>query len=374
MFLQVSPDSNDRVYHVMMNMPIGWNQHLTPAMIRNTTTLQLRSRELQDTLINSAVSTAANLVTSDNIVSVLQKAGFYNNSGIQNYGKTPTASGSSYRKYNSRVANTTVHSIKGAGDEVVVGEDLSDNAAIIHQAFAVMKQGEPPPSRRGPFPFNKQVQVHTAIGRLPVWPCRACGSANHWDKECLMWDRFQSKIRSAKWVETEDPVEDGQLYTQVYQTFLAQIEESMYVLSEAQIEVEVQLAEKLALISSTTPDTAAEPAPSISRKSSVEEVDDEDQVAQCLMPKAQGASALEDAEEESFETGFFAARAEVPKDEEVIQESENQQRDFEPPTMDVDPIKIPKLRKAAPERAAVGTSVLSIRGHVGRTQEREIDL
>lgn len=49
-FLQVIPDSADTVFHVTMNMPIGWNQHLTPTTIKDTTTLQLQARELQDVL------------------------------------------------------------------------------------------------------------------------------------------------------------------------------------------------------------------------------------------------------------------------------------------------------------------------------------
>lgn len=178
MFLQVPPDSSDEVYHVTMNMPIGWNQHLSPTTIRDTTTLQLRSRELQDALINSAVSTAANLVTADNILSVLQKAGYQKNNGVQSYTKSATPS-SSYRCYNSRVAKATAHAVEGNEMEEETEEELPGDPAIAHQAFAVMKRGEPPPSRRGPFPFEKQDQVHSLIGRLPAWPCRACGSTNH---------------------------------------------------------------------------------------------------------------------------------------------------------------------------------------------------
>lgn len=373
MFLQVPPDSSDEVYHVTMNMPIGWNQHLTPATISDTTTLQLRARELQDALINSAVSTAANLVTADNILAVLQKAGYQKGNGGQGYTKSPSAS-SSYRRYNPRVPKVTAHAVEGTEPEEEELENTHNDPSIAHQAFAVMKRGEPPPSRRGPFPFDKQDQVHTSIGRLPAWPCRACGSANHWDRECPMWDRFQSKVKSAKWVEAGDPEEDGQLYTQVYQTFLAQIEDSTCVLSEEREDADQPLAEKEAALNQASSVVSEGNTPTILRKSSVEDVEDEDQLAQQRKPKARGASALEDADDEPVEAEAFANYSGIPSHSTTTGTPSHQTEALDPPLADTDPIRIPKRKKAAPGKAAVGTSVLSVRGRVNRLQEREIDL
>lgn len=171
MFLQVAPDSQDEVYHITMDMPMGWNQHLTPTTVRDTTTLQLRAREMHDALINTAVSTADNLVTYDNIVSVLQKAGYLKSGSNSNYGKGNSASGSTYRRYQPRTQTVTAHAAEGSAEEGEEEEGLHRDPAITHQAFAVMRKTEPPPSRRGPFPFDKQDQVHTSVGRLPAWPC-----------------------------------------------------------------------------------------------------------------------------------------------------------------------------------------------------------
>lgn len=372
MFLQVLPDSSDEVYHVTMNMPIGWNQHLTPATIKDTTTLQLRSRELQDALINSAVSTAANLVTSDNILSVLQKAGYQKNSGTSGYIKNPSAS-SSYRRYNSCIPKVTAHAVEGVEPEEEEPVLTSNDPAITLQAFAVMKRGEPPPSRRGPFPFDKQDQVHTSIGRLPAWPCRACGSSNHWDRECPMWDRFQSKVKLAKWVESEDPVEDGQLYTEVYQTFLAQIEDSTCAASEKSQGACLLTGNKESCGES---EEASSPEQMITsfKKASVEEAEDEDQIAQQRKPKARGNSALEDAEDELPEAEAFVNYSEFPSSNDDSNERRSSAEDMEPPVADSDPVRIPRKKRAAPGRAAVGTSVLSVRGRVNRLLEREIDL
>ncbi|KZP21005.1 hypothetical protein FIBSPDRAFT_741276, partial [Athelia psychrophila] len=177
-------------------------------------------------------------------------------------------------------------------------------------------------------------------GRLPAWPCRACGSANHWDRECPMWDRFQLKIKSVKWVEKEDPANDGHLYTQVYQAYLTQIDESMYGEREDQQSTPEMSAEKTVFMSVSSPDRVVEEPPPVDRRSSVEEVEDEDCLAQKCKPKA----------ESSTDTNS------------------------KPPPAPPDCIKIPKRKKTAPGRAAIGTSVLSIRGRVNRMQEREIDL
>ncbi|KZP19228.1 hypothetical protein FIBSPDRAFT_715186, partial [Athelia psychrophila] len=212
------------------------------------------------------------------------------------------------------------------------------------------------------------------IGRLPAWPCRACGSANHWDRECPMWDRFQSKVKSAKWVEAGDPEEDGQLYTQVYQTFLAQIEDSTCVLSEEREDADQPLAEKEAALNQASSVVSEGNTPTILRKSSVEDVEDEDQLAQQRKPKARGASALEDADDEPVEAEAFANYSGIPSHSTTTGTPSHQTEALDPPLADTDPIRIPKRKKAAPGKAAVGTSVLSVRGRVNRLQEREIDL
>lgn len=374
MFLQVLPDSPEEVFHVTMNMPLGWNQHLTPATIHNTTTLQLRAREYQDALINASVSTAANLVTADNIISVLQKAGYTRTGGNSGYSKNSNASGSSYRHYTPRTAHVTAHATEGLEEPETEEESIPNDPVITQQVFAVMKRKEAPPSRRGPFPFDKQDQVHTSIGRLPAWPCRACGSTNHWDRECPMWDRFQNQVKSAKWVEKEDPAEEGQLYTQVYLSYLEQIDVSSYVLCEEQIDVDARLVEKMALASSTTSIPVAESSLTIIRKSSVEDVEDEEQKSQQLKLKAQGPSLLEDVEDVGKPCNPLSEDNNLPRYYAYSAETETATEEQSPPATGNESVKVPRRKKAAPGRAAVGTSVLSVRGRVNRVEEREIDL
>lgn len=188
-----------------------------------------------------------------------------------------------------------------------------------------------------------------------------------------MWDRFQLKIKSVKWVEKEDPANDGHLYTQVYQAYLTQIDESMYGEREDQQSTPEMSAEKTVFMSVSSPDRVVEEPPPVDRRSSVEEVEDEDCLAQKCKPKAESSSLLEDAEVEPKDSSGNQPSG-FEEHNGYSNESEPADTNSKPPPAPPDCIKIPKRKKTAPGRAAIGTSVLSIRGRVNRMQEREIDL
>lgn len=189
-----------------------------------------------------------------------------------------------------------------------------------------------------------------------------------------MWDRFQNKVKSAKWVEAEDKEDEGLLYTQVYQAYLTQIDESVYVSCEDQQEVSSRLTEKMVLLSTSVVEAQVDSTPITSRRSSVEDMEDEDKLKQKLKLKVCGLSALEDAEPRS-------SSPIPPVDHQQFTTytsctGEKQAVDVEPgpPPTEEPFIQIPRRKKTAPGRAAVRTSVLSIRGRVNKIQEREIDL
>ncbi|KZP24428.1 hypothetical protein FIBSPDRAFT_735857 [Athelia psychrophila] len=218
MLLQVTPDSPAEVYYICAKNPVSWASLLNKDNIADTASLQLRTRELQDALVDSWARThSGKVVTKDNLVLMLHQAGFQ-----------------PYRSYRSSAradpsASATVHLAEVEGNSPEPEQDtLPNDDTIIHQTYVTMKR-QPPPSRRGPFPFDKCDHVHTTLGKHPAWPCRACGSANHWDKACLMYDRMMAKVKKAMWVEKEDPEEDNTVYTQVYIALLENIEQSACV-------------------------------------------------------------------------------------------------------------------------------------------------
>lgn len=225
MLLQVPPDSPAKVYYICAKNPVSWASLLNKDAIVDTASLQLRTRELHDALIDSWMRTqgGGKVVTKDNLVSMLQQA------GIQTVTARP-----SYRSYRhtpktESTPTATVHLVEAADETKELElEELPNDDSIVHQTYTTM-QRQPPPSRRGPFPFEKCDHVHTTLGKRPAWPCRACGSTNHWDKECPMYDRFTAKVKKAMWVEKEDPEEDNTVYTQVYVMLRENVEGSAYV-------------------------------------------------------------------------------------------------------------------------------------------------
>ncbi|KZP14654.1 hypothetical protein FIBSPDRAFT_751523, partial [Athelia psychrophila] len=225
MLLQVPPDSPAEVYYICAKNPVSLASLLNKDSIADSASLQLRTRELQDALIDSWARThGGKVVTKDNLLSMLNQV------GVQ-----VTQNRQPYRSYRSITktepsASATAHLAEAEEEGPLEPEPeaLPNDDTIIHQTYVTMKR-QPPPSRRGPFPFDKCDHIHTTLGKRPAWPCRACGSANHWDKECPMYDRLMAKVKKAMWVEKEDPEEDNTVYTQVYVALLENVETSACV-------------------------------------------------------------------------------------------------------------------------------------------------
>ena len=75
--------------------------------------------------------------------------------------------------------------------------------------------------------FSRNDHVTTKMGRLPPSPCYACGSSNHWDKECPDWEVYQAQAvsmkKSAQNIEEEPETEEGsKLYQSAYSILLSQ--------------------------------------------------------------------------------------------------------------------------------------------------------
>jgi hypothetical protein len=60
-------------------------------------------------------------------------------------------------------------------------EGESNDDLVLKQVYATLKErnkrGEPP----GGYPFPKNDQVVTKLGKLPPSPCCLCGSEKHWN-------------------------------------------------------------------------------------------------------------------------------------------------------------------------------------------------
>lgn len=75
--------------------------------------------------------------------------------------------------------------------------------------------------------FSRNDHVTTKMGKLPPSPCHACGSSNHWDKECPDWEVYRAQVastkRTARNIEKEPEMEESdKLYQSTYSILLPQ--------------------------------------------------------------------------------------------------------------------------------------------------------
>ncbi|KZP21110.1 hypothetical protein FIBSPDRAFT_741208, partial [Athelia psychrophila] len=370
MLLQVPPDSPAEVYYICAKNPVSWASLLNRDNIPDTAALQLRTRELHEALVDSwGKANGGKAVTQDNLVSMLQRAGI-----------TVTSTKPTYRPYRQSQkqepsTTATAYLVEAADenpeDEV---EALPNDDSIVHQAYATM-QRQPPPSRRGPFPFDKCDHVHTTLGKRPAWPCRACGSSNHWDKECPMWDRFQAKVKKAMWVEKDDPNEDRTVYTQVYVALLENVEDSAYVESEAVQKLSLRVSAQLI---------------DLSNAHRVEEIEDESELHRRVKEgflAGQEYDMVPDSDALPGQASNYHASNREGRDPPVSTKTSSSEgllpgepsteevgSNMPPPPKEAPTFKVAKKKRTAPGLAAMDTSVLSIRGKLGSMEERTIDL
>jgi hypothetical protein len=188
MLVRADVDLAEEVFHIMNNAPIAWRSHLVIENIPNTAALQLKVREVTDTLLHASVQTNSNVITKENLASTLQSLGL-SAKPYRPYRRIPPAATANLTMVdtNETLSATIETDMTSSDEEEVPTREVN---LSVREAFAIMKR-DPPPSRRGPFPFPKNDHVTTSMGKRPAWPCKVSGSANHWDKECPMFDRYK---------------------------------------------------------------------------------------------------------------------------------------------------------------------------------------
>lgn len=95
---------------------------------------------------------------------------------------------------------------------------------MLREVYQVMqkRQRAPPP---GGYMFSRNDHVTTKMGKLPPSPCQACGSSNHWDKECPDWEIYRAKtsLGHKSGHSTEIVEDDGdKLYQSAFSILLSQ--------------------------------------------------------------------------------------------------------------------------------------------------------
>ena len=243
----------------------------------------------------------------------------------------------------------------------VFSSSLDNHKAVIAEAFVTLKQNQPSVPKEG-YPFPKQDQVVTVLDRKPRWPCRACGSANHWDRECPHYNLFaQLWNKSAKSVYrgTDRPPDIENVYRSAYSTLLMQMVSQLYSCPHPS-ENQTMIKESL-LISSSIEGKRGPPCSGIGYESktvSIEEVEDE-----YWQQHRETAKAPE---------GILLMEI-VPKPEESM-ETPAGRTEGGGHSSDAKTVRLTPRCARPPGRAAEGVSVVSVKGTVGSKMGDMLDL
>ncbi|KAF9020061.1 hypothetical protein BDZ89DRAFT_924489, partial [Hymenopellis radicata] len=229
------------------------------------------------------------------------------------------------------------------------------------------------------------------MGKLPPSPCRACGSKNHWNKECPHWNLFitrqTSKVKSAKLSESspfaKDPPQVERAYDMAYQVLLSQ---KMVDLDKLAADTQQDFEEAVLKASAER-----ERKPYVDNSWRIEVVDDDDddeeESSDCSLSPKDKDRDLEKVEEfwtnEDYDDEQMLrrmrshSRAPPQKglDVEVEAEEEEPRENETPidPPLNEEPFVIKPRRKRASGCSAVGVSVLSMKGPIGSKDGPVID-
>lgn len=417
MLVAVEEGSPVEVFIIMQKAPISWGPIIVLETVKNTSMLYSRVTEHEAALSLAAKQETSNVLTAENVVPVLRRMGYYldRQRGTidrrAHLGVTPQGESKwvpEKRAYISELDDKN--------------PDSTDPQDILKEAYQALGVRQRPPPKGG-YPYPKNDQVTTKMGRLPPSPCKTCGSKNHWDKECPDWAISQARQeRSAFSNETtEEGAEMEIMYQSAFSALVSERLASEQVHLDKLNDQDFESAVLLTLSSQGAERKTSEGCMQMTTpRVTVEEVEDESWAALRELPKSVH-HILEEAEAEAvdeikdppgipkpnmsmeeIEDEFWQEYYDLPKsshhildddwsneetlkeshfaktqdqDEPPIESSTRQPPPTEPPPTDHGkPIRLLKKRFRPDGTSAVGVSVLAVKGWVGSRENDKIDL
>lgn len=390
MLLHVQVGSAEEVREVMANAPVAWRNILVLENVQNVMVLQVRVSDMEQQLLEAVRSPHQSVVTRDNLVHALRDA------GIDFHRRTDDRSGGQrYRHQQRPAAHANAHAVTRDDEEYadVTGETASsldqDSDQIapetldpaVAEVYAVAARRQRPPPKGG-YPYQKRDDVKSPV-RPPPSPCKCCGSSNHWDRECPMYNVWQARFGKGKTAHAVEAEEDSRfkaMYNTAFETLNMNASFSSYLDAELRRDAYATTA-TLEALSLADDVHRATPSPvdyadhtSIRYKARVEDVPEE--------PIVQGLAArkyvIEDPayDENSYESSRRAERTSATAETKRTDASPNDLSDEPlPATPTTDEVVWATPKRFAPSgQSAIGVSVVSVRGRLGGLTEREIDL
>ncbi|KAF8132688.1 hypothetical protein K438DRAFT_1642132 [Mycena galopus ATCC 62051] len=181
------------VFLIMKVTPLKWSTILVLQDIQSSEELYERVNEHYEALIEAVQRDSSNVVALGNLATNLRKLGF--NTGTTNPARSP------YRRANLTSAEDEPEGpgeeenrIAGRDDRLAPEDANPDIDDTLKSVFQTLKKRQRPPPKGG-YPFPKHDDVMTRMGKMPPSPCKVCGSAHHWDRECPDWNVYSEKVK-----------------------------------------------------------------------------------------------------------------------------------------------------------------------------------
>ena len=366
-----TPGSKEGANLILKNVPVQWRTVLAVDSIKDTATLQLRVTEHKEALSYSASGGTsgrqyATLEDLQAIKNSLSKLGVRSMPPRRTFFSLPRPSGiaaactaeleleevSEFVEGNNKI-NTEILTTGTSPNQI------DNHEAMITKAFVTLKQSQPAVPKEG-YLCPKQDQIVSLLDRKPQWPCRACGSANHWDKECPHYNLFtqlQSKLAKSVYKGTDRPSDIKNVYRSAYQALLMQTVSQLYTCSPV---CEEQLTAKEILLAAQTTEGKGGSPHSTSK-----------------IGAGGGPVSIEEEEDKYWQWYHGMTKApngvllmEAPPDlEEMVKETSSGES-----VPDVKTIRLTPQRVRPGGRAAEGVSVVSVKGTIGLNDGDVLDL
>lgn len=363
------------IFLVMQRAPISWGPVINIDSIQNTSDLYAKVTEHEKALIHASKLEQSHLITADNLAYTLRRMGVAVDDASSRSPrpleqKAPRLR--NFRRANLGEKSDDQDDENGIDDDNVIPEEN----VTIREAFQVVK-GRPRPPPKGGYPFQKNDHVTTKMGRPPPSPCKVCGSANHWDKECPDWNVYlETRKRSANLGMTTGEDTETESYYKYAYTALLNEKVAMRMgdgdkdkLPEDFFEAVKDLINDIK-VSQSPLRKAGVTALSARKKVTIEEVDDVDAMLGCRGDPPSNGHIIEEVDREkgpepppvkqSSSGEFHAANAEERRSGRTLPSGTR--------------MRIPKARQLKPGQSSIGVSVLSVKGRVNHMVNPEVDL
>ena len=213
MLLTVDVGGPLEVFYIMRKAPISWGPILLISSIKDSSELYSRVTEHEEALLEAyRVSRGGQASSIDQIASQLKQMGFMQEN------QRPYPRRANIAEYVAEESPPCMEPMSTA----TPFQDLNSNQHILREAYQVLRQRQRAPPKGG-YPFPKNDHVTTKMGKMPPSPCKVCGSANHWDKECPDWNvYFEKAKRSANVAEVWSEDESEKAYASAYSILLSE--------------------------------------------------------------------------------------------------------------------------------------------------------